>query len=1037
MQRRATFRTVLTVLAVFGAMVLPQTAGASASTSQRFHRLATGAPTKFVPNVAQGGRLVKVIVQLKGTTVGARVAKAHAKGKNLSQTKRRTFRSQVRNSQRPLRSLVAKRGGTVLASYQDAYNGVAVKIKQRDVAALAKAPGVASVHPVRVLKRNTVPGVQYIGGNQAWQKGPDLTGAGVKIGIIDTGIDYTHADFGGAGTPEAFAANNPTVIEPGSFPTARVAGGKDFVGDAYAAEDPAHDVPAPDPDPLDCNGHGSHVAGIAAGNGVLADGSAYTGPYNSTTYSHSFSVGPGVAPKAKLYAYKVFGCEGSVENSIVIDALNQAAVDDVDVINMSLGSPYGSPDDPETQAVDTLVKAGISVVASAGNSGTNAYLTGSPASANRAISVAALDASRATVPGAHAVFSNTTGTVDLQDSNEAPIPSGALPVKVLKNADGTVALGCDQADYAGTAGQVVVTKRGTCARAARAVFGQRAGSAAVIMINTDAAYPPMEGKITENPDNGDKEDVTIPFFGATGTAAVTTTLLAADGGTVTLTPIDIANPGYQNLASFTSGGPRTGDSAVKPDVTAPGVAVNSAGVGTGFKPATISGTSQASPFTAGTAALVRQAHPSWSPEKVKAAIMNTADPSLDKDYQVRLAGAGVVQAQRAVDTKGLILAGAGQSTLSYGAEALERSYHETLTMTVVNTGTSSTTYNIAGSFVGDALGMRISASPSRVRVDAGRSEKVKVTLSLSGSGVANLPAAEASNFGELVSVAGAVVATPTTSGAGKYALRVPFLVAPRGVSDVSVSDASTPRRSSPDTTSVRLANRGIHQGNADFYAWGISDPRDSDPGYTDVRAVGVQSLPGSALDPSVPDTDRALIFAVNMHKKWSNVAQQEIDIPLDRNGDGKPDAYVVGIDYGFFTTGEFDGRFAALTTDGKFNVIDVWVADGPMNGSTVELPALASELGVTPTASAFDYAVATFDPFTEGADDTDAATFDAFAPAVSTGDFVALDPGDRHTQSLTFDRAKAKSTGAKGWMVVTLDDPSGSEQADLVRLPRR
>src|SRR4029079_16732071 len=112
-------------------------------------------------------------------------------------------------------------------------------------------------------------------------------------------------------------------------------------------------------DPLDCNGHGSHVAGIAAGDGVLADHSTYTGPYNSTTFANNnFIVGPGIAPKALIYAYKVFGCEGSVDNSIVVAALNRAAQDGVDVVNMSLGSPFGTAHDPEVEAINAMALAG-------------------------------------------------------------------------------------------------------------------------------------------------------------------------------------------------------------------------------------------------------------------------------------------------------------------------------------------------------------------------------------------------------------------------------------------------------------------------------------------------------------------------------------------------------------------------------------------------------------------------------------------------------------------------------------------------------
>jgi hypothetical protein len=506
---------------------------------------------------------------------------------------------------------------------------------------------------------------------------------------------------------------------------------------------------------------------------------------------------------------------------------------------------------------------------------------------------------------------------------------------------------------------------------------------------------------------------------------------------VTLSHAPIANPGYQHLASFTSGGPRNGDSAVKPDVTAPGVAVLSAGVGTGFKAATISGTSQASPATAGTAALVTQAHPSWSTERIKAAIMNTADPNLDKTYNVRLSGAGVVQAQRAVDTVGDILAGRGQSTLSYGAEALRSAYSETLPMMIENTGSSALTYSIGGQFNGSALGAAISANPSTVTVQPGSSQTVQVTLSLSAAQVAALPAAEVSNFGALVTIRGAVVATPTTSGPGVYALRVPFLVAPRGLSDVRASVAGKSRPVSGDdtfVTSTTVVNSGIHAGNADVYAWGISDPQDTTTPYVDVRSAGVQVLPGAALGGD--ESDRALVFAVNMAGPWSNPSTTEVDVPIDRNGDGTADAYVIGLDYGLVTTGEDDGRFAAFITDADFNIVDAWVATAPMNGSTMELPALASELGLSADKSSFRYGVVAFDRINGASDATSTAAFDAWSPAVSSGDFAALAPGQSKSIDLSYRMGAVASGKLLGWMVVTLDDASGPAQADLVSVPR-
>ena len=278
------------------------------------------------------------------------------------------------------------------------------------LAELAALPGVVAVRPLRTYTPDNLNAVPYVGAPTAWQYS-GATGAGETIAVIDTGIDYTHADFGGAGTAAAYAANNPTVVEPGSFPTAKVIAGYDFAGNAYNADNPSS-VPAPDADPLDCADHGTHVAGTAAGDGVKADHSTYTGPYNASTLASpsAFVVGPGVAPEAKLVALKVFGCAGST--NLVVDALewvgsyNAAHADGIDVVNMSLGSPFGSNDDPDAVATNNLVDTGVVVVASAGNESSVPYITGTPAAATTAISVAALDAfpsiPMATITGAGA-----------------------------------------------------------------------------------------------------------------------------------------------------------------------------------------------------------------------------------------------------------------------------------------------------------------------------------------------------------------------------------------------------------------------------------------------------------------------------------------------------------------------------------------------------------------------------------------------------------------------------------------------------------
>ena len=173
----------------------------------------------------------------------------------------------------------------------------------------------------------------------------------------------------------------------------------------------------PDPNPLDCNGHGSHVAGTAAGFGVANDGKRFQGPYNEAAYANGFSIGPGVAPLADLYAVRVFGCAGST--NLVTDGIDWAIANDMDVINMSLGAPFGTAETADAIAVDNAAKAGVIVAVAAGNNGLAPYIVSTPGSANGAIAAAATDA-HASFPGALLGLSGGA-TITAQDSNGAPL----------------------------------------------------------------------------------------------------------------------------------------------------------------------------------------------------------------------------------------------------------------------------------------------------------------------------------------------------------------------------------------------------------------------------------------------------------------------------------------------------------------------------------------------------------------------------------------------------------------------------------------
>src|SRR5262249_28500057 len=275
----------------------------------------------------------------------------------------------------------------------------------------------------------------------------------------DTGIDYTHANFGGPGTVDAFnaaAAASTQPANPALFgPNApKVKGGTDLVGDAYDAGGTGDAlVPHPDPNPLDCAAHGSHVAGTIAGFGVLADGTTYHGSYDQQTHAtHNFMIGPGVAPKADLYAVRVFGCSGST--NVIAEALEWAVDNDMDVVNMSLGSDFAPANSADSVATDAAMRAGLMVVSAAGNADTtNLYITGSPGNSSKGMGIAA-SLNPATIPMASlsvpAAAKDGARVITAQDSNGVSFTNGTtMTLFVLKNGNETVGFGCDASEYNG------------------------------------------------------------------------------------------------------------------------------------------------------------------------------------------------------------------------------------------------------------------------------------------------------------------------------------------------------------------------------------------------------------------------------------------------------------------------------------------------------------------------------------------------------------------------------------------------------------
>lgn len=1001
--RRATI--VLAVLAVAATFVAP----AGAQAGRDYERIdVSRIDARLTAALTDPDRLLTVVLEMEGAPVAVSQGEALTAGRVLSRDERAAIRADLKGRQDAIKSKITGLDGNVLSQFQDAFNGIKVRVPASSIQGLAAIAGVVKVHALEQHYPTNAVAVPFLGVPGVWESF-GYTGSGVSVGIIDTGVDYLHANFGGSGDPAEFAANDPTVIEPGTFPTAKVVGGYDFVGDAYDASstDPALYTPVPDPDPLDCNGHGSHVAGSAAGFGVLADGSTYPGPYDTSTHSNSFLIGPGVAPEASIYALKVFGCDGSTD--VVVDALDWAVENDIDVVNMSLGSPFGRKDDPSAIASTNAALAGVVVVASAGNSGPSPYITGSPATAVGAISVAAMDTIESTP---HANVVGATDTIDTQNSNGADLSTPITGTLLVVEDDPATtdideSLGCNESDYPeNTAGNIPVTVRGTCARVDRAIHGQALGAAAVIMINNDVGFPPYEGPIV---------GVTIPFLGALQEDAPRFDALNGqevtieDGGVV-------ANPGYLGFASFSSGGPRNGDSGAKPDVIAPGVSIISTASGTGSGAAQISGTSMSSPMVAGVAALTVQAHPGWRVEDIKAAIIGTSDPNLMVGYLTTRAGAGVVQPASAVNTQVVAVTNPLEASLSFGFDESTGTITDTKVFEVRNHGNANAGFALSSEWNTDAGGAAsISTSPSSITVPARGRVLVEATLTVDGPAVPT----------GFQTASGNLVLTPTAGA--EETLRVPFVMVAKGDSSLS----TTPRRvvlaRGDNRAEFTTTNAAGATGTFDVYSWGQSDPRDAGGG-TDVKAVGVQSF---------PDFDIG-VFAINTYERNSNPAVNEWDVLLDVDQDGAFDYGVIGFDLGAVFTGTFDGTLASLTIDlNTGEILAAFLAGGGLDTSTVLLPFPLSTVGLNAGNGGFDYISAVFS--LEGfADDTvdGVGAFNAFNQPVETGQFGELAATESAPWTSAVSRPSLANNPVKGWMIVELEDHTRN-QTELIGLTVR
>jgi hypothetical protein len=460
----------------------------------------------------------------------------------------------------------------------------------------------------------------------------------------------------------------------------------------------------------------------------------------------------------------------------------------------------------------------------------------------------------------------------------------------------------------------------------------------------------------------------------------------------------------------------------------------------------------AAPHVAGVAALVRESRPGWSVEDVSAAISNYADPSEVVGYRLTRGGTGLVDTAESVNADIVALGDPVEATvddtaatfmtatLSYGFDELDSSYSATKTLTVRNHGESEATLQLGSAPSPQSVGgTSVSFSSGSVTVPAGGSAAVDVTLGVPANvGTSSPSVTDPFKFKE---ASGNVTLT-----SGETVLRVPYLLVPRALSDIetSLDGPLTTNGETRKQTATVTNDDGTLTSAADVYAWGLEDPDDVNEaalggsGY-DVRAVGVQSFDAAGFGKSFRG-DRLVVFAINNWSRWSTAAVNEWDINVDTNGDGAPDYIVVAVDSGAIRTGSFNGVLEVFFVNVATNQLFAsgFNASAPTDSSTLLLPIFASDIGLSNSNRSFTYDTISFSLEGAGIDVVDGtASFNAYRPSITTGQFVVVPPGGSARFNVEIDTGEWKKTPAKGLMVVAIDNAAGVPEAQLVPAPTR
>ncbi|MFB7139777.1 InlB B-repeat-containing protein [Gottfriedia sp. NPDC056225] len=664
----------------------------------------------------------------------------------------------------------------ITREFTDAFNGVSLTLPANQVEKLAENPDVASIwsevefsvpadnasQAVATSRSAGKPtgGLSYLGidklqaeGNTGIIKSGPRAGQKVKVGILDTGIDYNHPDLKAVYKGGHDLVNNEGLDANGNVKYVDDHDPMETTYEDWLADRADPDVISGTP-PADykpyITSHGTHVAGTIAAN---------------TTNNNDVYSANGVAPDVDLYSYRVLGPGGHGTTESVLNGIDLAVKDHMDVINLSLGANINDPYYPTSIAINNATLAGVVCDVAAGNAGPGQATVGSPGSSALAITVGA-----STIPEQIATMTIKNGSVsykarlfgkDFSQSDDA-YKGQSLPIV-------DVGLG-SVADYSGidVKGKLVLVKRGVDYLQTKMSNAKNAGAAGMIIWdNTDD--PDSQGYIPNYLGVSMDNVYSVSLTQSQGQALSDAIKKDPKSANITFpstldTPISKSG---DELASFSSTGP-VKDWTIKPDVVAPGVDISSTAPYDIWEPQNdkthdyklayqiMSGTSMATPHVAGISALVLAAHPDYTPADVKTALMNTAK-SIDTDsktYSVYQVGAGRVDPARAIaaDVKVQVL----DKTVTFDNPSDASTAHEVDNLTgsmffgfkgrgegatngsddvvsskdfnVSNLGTGSKTFNVSTAFI-------TSKFAGSNKVGPGTGNDVKIDFSVDGKNV--------------------------------------------------------------------------------------------------------------------------------------------------------------------------------------------------------------------------------------------------------------------------------------------------------------